>query len=38
MDKLLEVLKDPYAYSPEQEEYTTLPEPTNQPYVTFCGT
>lgn len=38
MDKLLEVLKDPYAYSPEQEEYTTLPGPTNQPYVTFCGT
>jgi len=38
MDKLLEVLENPYAYSQEQKEYTTLPEPTNQPYVTFCGT
>ena len=38
MDKLLEVLKNPYEYSKEQEEYTSLPEPTKIPYKTFCGT
>lgn len=38
MKRLLSVLADPYAYSPEQEEYATLPEPSDEPYVTYCGT
>lgn len=38
MEKLLKVLAKPYAYSPDQEEYATLPEPSNTPYRTFCGT
>ncbi|WLD92481.1 YdiU family protein [Alkalihalobacillus sp. AL-G] len=38
MEQLIEVLSNPYAYSPEQEEYTNLPEPSNRPYRTFCGT
>ncbi|KAF6562605.1 YdiU family protein [Paenibacillus sp. EKM202P] len=38
MEKLLEVLSDPYAYSSEQEDYSTLPEETTCPYRTFCGT
>ncbi len=38
MDKLLEALRNPYAYTLEQEVYTSLPEPSNRPYVTFCGT
>ncbi|KRG15367.1 hypothetical protein ACA30_07020 [Virgibacillus soli] len=38
MEKLLRVLADPYAYTPEQENYTTLPEPPDTPYQTFCGT
>ncbi|WP_085508172.1 protein adenylyltransferase SelO [Thalassobacillus devorans] len=37
-ERLLEVLSDPYAYSPEQEEYTTLPAPSRLPYRTYCGT
>jgi serine/tyrosine/threonine adenylyltransferase len=38
MDQLLTVLEEPYAYTPEQEAYTTLPEKTNLPYQTYCGT
>ncbi|MFP5110185.1 protein adenylyltransferase SelO [Neobacillus sp. C211] len=38
MERLLDVLSSPYAYSPEQEEYCTLPEQSTQPYQTFCGT
>ncbi|WP_347551730.1 protein adenylyltransferase SelO [Pseudalkalibacillus hwajinpoensis] len=38
MAELMDVLSNPYAYSPEQEEYTKLPEPSNLPYRTFCGT
>jgi len=38
MERLMDVLSNPYAYSSEQEEYTKLPEPTNRPYRTFCGT
>ncbi|WP_077213143.1 protein adenylyltransferase SelO [Bacillus dakarensis] len=38
MERLLSVLANPYAHSPEQEQYTTLPEHTNIPYRTFCGT
>ncbi|MBB5174648.1 protein adenylyltransferase SelO [Texcoconibacillus texcoconensis] len=38
MEHLLDVLSNPYAYSPEQEEYCTLPENTGVPYRTYCGT
>ncbi|MBM7650630.1 protein adenylyltransferase SelO [Neobacillus cucumis] len=38
MNKLLQVLSNPYAHNPEQEEYCTLPEPSIRPYQTFCGT
>lgn len=38
MEKLLDVLSAPYAYTPEKEEYSTLPEPSPRPYRTFCGT
>ncbi|MFD2672997.1 protein adenylyltransferase SelO [Marinicrinis sediminis] len=38
MDKLLNVLAAPYAYSPEQESYTVLPQPSGRPYRTYCGT
>ncbi|GGF20270.1 UPF0061 protein [Halobacillus andaensis] len=38
MERLMDVLSDPYAYSPEQEEYAKLPETSRQPYRTFCGT
>lgn len=38
MERLNAVLARPYAYSHEQEEYTTLPEPTSCHYRTFCGT
>lgn len=38
MTRLLEVLSKPYAHTPEQEEYTTLSDPSCGPYRTFCGT
>ncbi|OCA92104.1 protein adenylyltransferase SelO [Pseudobacillus wudalianchiensis] len=38
MEKLLTVLSNPYAYSPEQNDYTAPPAPSNRPYRTFCGT
>jgi uncharacterized protein YdiU (UPF0061 family) len=38
MEGLLEVLLNPYAYSVEQEDYTTLPSPSSIPYKTYCGT
>lgn len=38
MQRLLDVLSNPFAHSPEQEEYCTLPPPSNRPYRTFCGT
>ncbi|MGW8957963.1 protein adenylyltransferase SelO [Paenibacillus sp. NPDC055715] len=38
MERLLEVLANPYAYSPEQADYSTLPEVSTLPYRTFCGT
>lgn len=37
MEKLLNVLSSPYAYTPEQIEYSILPVST-RPYRTFCGT
>ncbi|MFD2045379.1 YdiU family protein [Ornithinibacillus salinisoli] len=38
MERLLDVLSKPYAYSSEQEEYCELPDPSNVPYQTYCGT
>ncbi|MGM0852897.1 MAG: protein adenylyltransferase SelO [Bacillota bacterium] len=38
MERLLGVLKNPYQYTTEQCEYTTLPEPSSLPYQTYCGT
>lgn len=38
MERLLDVLSSPYAHSPEQADYSTLPAQSNRPYRTFCGT
>lgn len=38
LSRLLDVLSQPYAYTPEQGEYTAPPEPSGCPYQTFCGT
>jgi len=38
MKRLVNVLSIPYAHSPEQAEYSTLPELSPHPYRTFCGT
>ncbi|TWI59657.1 protein adenylyltransferase SelO [Halalkalibacter nanhaiisediminis] len=37
MERLLNVLSNPYAHSVEQDEYSAVPESTI-PYRTFCGT
>lgn len=36
--RLLEALSNPYAHDPRQAEYAALPEQSNKPYRTFCGT
>ncbi|OAH58046.1 MULTISPECIES: protein adenylyltransferase SelO [Bacillaceae] len=38
MERLLDILSSPYAHSPEQADYCTLPAPSTHPYRTFCGT
>lgn len=38
MERLIEVLAEPYAHSPEQAGYATPPVPSTRPYRTFCGT
>lgn len=38
MKQLLDVLSSPYAHSPEQVEYSTLPAQSSIPYRTYCGT
>lgn len=38
LDKLLNVLSEPYAYSTDKEEYCRLPATPDEPYKTFCGT
>lgn len=38
MERLLEVLKNPYDYTEDQEEYATVPEVLDCTYRTFCGT
>ena len=38
LEKLLNVLADPYGHSAEQEEYCIVPAASGKPYRTFCGT
>ncbi len=38
MERLLDVLSNPYAHMPKQAEYSTLPPPSACNYRTFCGT
>ncbi|CAN7395899.1 YdiU family protein [Paenibacillus sp. LjRoot153] len=38
MERLLEVLANPFAYSPEQVDYASPAKLTACPYRTFCGT
>ncbi|TQR33612.1 YdiU family protein [Lysinibacillus sphaericus] len=38
MERLMDALAQPFAHCVEQQEYATLPTPSNQPYRTFCGT
>ncbi|MCP2035428.1 uncharacterized protein YdiU (UPF0061 family) [Planomicrobium sp. HSC-17F08] len=38
MERLLNVLANPFAYSEEQKEYTKLPPEAPDSYQTFCGT
>lgn len=38
MDRLIKVLKNPYEYSKDQEEYSELPKEVKGTYRTFCGT
>ncbi|MDR3597389.1 protein adenylyltransferase SelO family protein [Clostridium sp.] len=38
MEKLLDILANPYAYSEEQADYATLTVKSDCPYRTFCGT
>ena len=38
LHRLLAVLENPYAHTPEQAEYAAPPEPTDRPYRTYCGT
>lgn len=38
MERLLNILSKPYAYSAEQVEYSIPPPLSTQPYRTFCGT
>lgn len=38
MEKLLDILRNPYAHSEEQHPYTAPPPPSTPPYQTYCGT
>ncbi|AFH63198.1 protein adenylyltransferase SelO [Paenibacillus caseinilyticus] len=38
MHRLLEAVTKPYAYTPEQEGYCSLPADSTRPYRTYCGT
>lgn len=38
MESLLEALKNPYAYTDDQEKYAQSPPPFDKPYKTYCGT
>ncbi len=38
MEQLLAVLRNPYAHSCDQTDYSLAPELSSRPYRTFCGT
>ena len=38
MENLLDVLSRPYDYNEKNDDYTTLPVISKEPYKTFCGT
>ncbi|MBB6450829.1 uncharacterized protein YdiU (UPF0061 family) [Geomicrobium halophilum] len=38
MERLMEVLSNPYAHTSKQDEYAEPPEPSSRPYRTYCGT
>lgn len=38
MERLLQMLANPFAHMPEQEAYCTPPSASQQPYRTYCGT
>lgn len=38
MERLIDVLSKPYAYTDDQLEYTELPKEKNKCYKTYCGT
>lgn len=38
LERLLAVLTDPYAHSPQHAAYSTPPPPSSRPYRTYCGT
>ncbi|MGX6443375.1 protein adenylyltransferase SelO [Neobacillus sp. K501] len=38
MERLLNVLSSPYTYTDDKDEYCKQPEPSSQPYRTYCGT
>lgn len=38
LQKLLDILSNPHAHSPEQSDYASPPEASATPYRTFCGT
>ncbi|GED32915.1 YdiU family protein [Brevibacillus centrosporus] len=38
LERLLDVLARPFAYTTDQEEYAALPAPSHYPYQTYCGT
>ncbi|QBP41958.1 protein adenylyltransferase SelO [Paenisporosarcina antarctica] len=38
MERLLAVLANPFAHTPEQAEYCAVPTESTIPYQTFCGT
>lgn len=38
MEQLLEALSNPFDYTSKKTDYCKLPDPSNRPYRTFCGT
>lgn len=37
LDKLTGALSNPFAYTPDQDEFVNPPEDASQPHVTYCG-
>lgn len=38
LESLLKILQTPYTYSEEKKSYQNPPDPSDEPYVTYCGT